>query len=163
MRFAGTNNPEWGGATAQACAAVLTLASVGLLGTLAWSQPQAALSQPVTASKAAPKQAEKAAGRGDKAATEGKLEQALKDYQDAVKAAPGDVGIARRAAAVRAQVVQKIVDQAEVAALDGDLARATELMYKALQIDPGNTIVAERLAQMKQMPRGYLPVGDRED
>src|SRR5260221_1346750 len=164
MRFAGANNPGWGGATAKACAVALALAFlVPLLGALAWSQPQAPQSKQINAPKDDVKQAQKAAERGDKAATEGKLEQALKDYQDAMKAAPGDVGIARRAAAVRAQVVQKIVDQAEVAALDGDLARATELMYQALQIDPGNTIVAERVAQMKQMPREYLPLGDKED
>src|SRR5258708_40040758 len=144
MRLAGTNNPGWGGATAKACAAARTLAYVVvLLGGLAWSQPQAAQSKPGSAPKDDLKQAEKAAGRGDKAATEGKLDEALRDYQDAVKAAPGDVGIARRAAAVRAQLVQKIVDQAEVAALDGDLAPATELMYKALQIDPANTILAQ--------------------
>ena len=72
--------------------------------------------------------------------------------KDDVKAAPGDVGIARRAARVRAQVVQNIVDEAEAAALDGELDKATALMREALLIDPGNTVVAERLAQMKQMP-----------
>jgi len=48
MRFAGMNNPGWGGATARACAAALALASVVLLlDALAWSQPQAAQSKSV--------------------------------------------------------------------------------------------------------------------
>ena len=109
------------------------------------------------------KAAERAAERGDKAAAAGKLQEALADYTQAVKAAPGDLGIARRAAAVRAQVVQRIVDQAEAAALDGHLETATNLMLEALLIDPNDTIVAERLAQMKQMPKEYLPSGDKED
>ena len=109
------------------------------------------------------KAAERAAERGDKAAAAGKLQEALADYTQAVKAAPGDLGIARRAATVRAQMVQRIVDQAEAAALDGRLETATNLMREALLIDPGDTIVAERLAQMKQMPKEYLPSGDRED
>ena len=109
------------------------------------------------------KQAEKLAEHGDKAAATGKMQEALEDYAQAVKAAPGDAGIARRAAAVRAQAVQTLVDNAEAAALDGNIFAATELMNEALRIDPGNTIVAERLAQLKQMPKEYLAAGDRED
>src|SRR6266581_5606942 len=109
------------------------------------------------------KQAERLADQGDKAAAAGKLREALADYSQAVKAAPGDTGIARRAAAMRAQVVQALVDQAETNALDGNIVGATELMNEALHIDPGNTIVAERLAQLKQMPKEYLPPGDKED
>src|SRR5439155_5309249 len=109
------------------------------------------------------RQAERLAGEGDKAAAAGKLREALADYAQAVKAAPGDTGIARRAAATRAQVVQALVDQAETIALDGNIVGATELMNEALHIDPGNTIVAERLAQLKQMPKEYLPPGDKED
>jgi Flp pilus assembly secretin CpaC len=59
--------------------------------------------------------------------------------------------------------VQALVDQAETNALDGNIVGATELMNEALHIDPGNTIVAERLAQLKQMPKEYLPPGDKED
>jgi hypothetical protein len=126
-------------------------------GSFAWGQAQSGVSKDDV------KGAEKAAERGDKAAASGKLQEAVADYAQAVKAAPGDVGIARRAAAVRAQVVQKIVDEAEVAALDGELDKATALMREALLTDPGNTIVAERLVQMKQMPKEYLPRGDKED
>jgi Flp pilus assembly secretin CpaC len=109
------------------------------------------------------KQAQQFAERGDNALAAGKMNEALADYEQAVKHAPGDAGIVHRAAAVRAQVVQKLVDQAESDALDGFVVQATDLMYEALKIDPGNAIVAERLAQMKQMPKEYLPRGDKED
>src|ERR1700751_1013192 len=87
-------------------------AALFLAATLVWAQA------PTAAPKDDVKAAERAAERGDKAAAAGKLQEALADYTQAVKAAPGDLGIARRAAAVRAQVVQRIVDQAEAAALD---------------------------------------------
>src|SRR6266851_5319228 len=109
------------------------------------------------------KQAQQLAERGDRAFAAGNMNGALADYEQAVKHAPGDAGILRRAAAVRTQVVQKLVDQAESDALDGFVVQATDLMYEALKIDPGNAIVAERLAQMKQMPKEYLPRGDKED
>ena len=109
------------------------------------------------------KQAKKAAERGDQALAAGRMQEALRDYTAAVRSAPGDLGIVRRAAAVRAQVVQKLVDQAEIAALDGDITTATDLMVEAVRIDPGNSIVAERLAQMRQMPKEYLPLGDKAD
>ncbi len=109
------------------------------------------------------KGAQKIADNADRAAAAGKTQEALAEYQAAIRMAPGDAGIARRAAALRAQVVQKLVDQAETAALSGNVRNATELMYQAMHIDPGNTILAERLAQMKEMPQEYLPVGDKED
>jgi len=109
------------------------------------------------------KGAEKAADRADKAAAEGKTDEALARYADAVRLAPGDIGIRRRAAGVRAQVVQKMVDQAEAKALGGRVDDAIELLYDALKIDPGNTILSQRMAEMRQMPRQYLPRGDRED
>jgi hypothetical protein len=134
----------------------------------AWTEApqQQAPAQPAPASKETKedtKQAEKAAERGDKAAAEGKVPEALADYARAVQLAPGDITIRRRAAGLKAQVVQKIVDQAEAAALDGHIDAATELLYQALQVDPGNTIVAERLAQIKQMQPEYLPRGDEAD
>jgi len=110
-----------------------------------------------------PKQAAKLADAGDKAIAAGKMQEGLRDYDRAVRAAPGDTGIARRAASVRAQVVQSLVNDAESAALAGDVDTALDLMYEALRIDPGNTVVAERLGQMKQMPKEYLPLGAKED
>src|SRR5262245_51153675 len=109
------------------------------------------------------KGAEKAADRGDKAAAAGRMDEALAQYEEAVRLAPGDIGIRRRAAGVKAQVVQKIVDQAEAKAVDGRMEDAVDLLYRALQIDPGNTILSQRAAEMRQMPRQYIPVGDRED
>jgi len=109
------------------------------------------------------KQAARLAEAGDKALAAGNMPEALGDYAQAVKAAPGDARIGQRAASARAQVVQSLVDHAESAALDGDMDTAVNLMYEALQIDPGNTIVAERLSQMRQMPKEYLPLGDKED
>src|SRR4029077_12334425 len=77
------------------------------------------------------KQAQQLAERGDKAFAAGNMNEALADYEQAVKQAPGDAGILRRAAAMRTQVVQKLVDQAESDALDGFVAQATDLMYEA--------------------------------
>ena len=85
------------------------------------NQPKAAKgkSRTISARKDDLKQAAKYADAGDKALAAGKMNEALADYRQAVKAAPGDAGIARRAASVRAQVVQSMVDRAEKAALDG--------------------------------------------
>ena len=140
--------------------AVCTVA-VGLLITTASGQ-SAGKSQVAGDSKEDIRQAEQLADRGDKSFAAGRMNEALAEYEQAVKRAPGDSGIVRRAATVRAEVVQKLVDQADTDALDGFVVSATDLMYEALKIDPGNTIVAERLAQMKQM-KEYLPRGDKED
>ena len=109
------------------------------------------------------RQAEKAADRGDKAAAAGNTKEALAQYEAAIRTAPGDLRIRQRAAALRAQVIQKIVEEAEADALDGNLEKATDRLSDALHIDPGNTFLAERLSQMKQMRPEYLPRGDRAD
>ncbi|HET8964807.1 MAG TPA: hypothetical protein VFN20_01240, partial [Candidatus Acidoferrum sp.] len=127
------------------------------------AQAPATPSKPPQQVKENLKGALKAADGGDKAAAEGKTDEALARYDEAVRLAPGDIGIRRRAAGVRARVVQKIVDQAEAKALDGRVDDAIELLYQALQIDPGNTILSQRAAEMRQMPRQYLRRGDRED
>jgi Flp pilus assembly secretin CpaC len=150
------------GRSARGAATLLALVGVWVLAAgLAWGQAAGKKQQETP--KEDPKHAEKLAAAGDKAVAAGKMQEALADYGAALKAAPGDVGIARRAAAVRAQVVQELVDAAEAKALDGHVSAATELMYQALRIDPGNTILAERLTQMKQMPKEYLPAGDKQD
>ncbi|HEU0368047.1 MAG TPA: hypothetical protein VFR42_02475, partial [Candidatus Acidoferrum sp.] len=133
----------------------------GTAGLLA--QAPAKQAKPAQQIKEDVKGAEKAADQGDKAAAAGKMDEALARYDAAIRLAPGDIGIRRRAAGVRAAVVQKIVDQAEAKALDGRVDDAIELLYQALQIDPGNTILSQRAAEMRQMPRQYLPRGDRED
>jgi tetratricopeptide (TPR) repeat protein len=105
-----------------------------------------------------PKRAQKAVELGDKAAAQGRMEEALADYDEAARYAPQDGGIVGRAAALRSKLVREHVDAAERKALAGDLAHATDELGAALIVDPGNTIVAERLAQMHVMeeaePRG---------
>ena len=141
---------------------VLCIVAVSLLVATAALGQSGNKSQVGKDSKEDVKQAQQLADRGDQSFATGKWNEALAEYAQAVKHAPGDAGIARRAAALRAEVVQKLVDQAETDALDGFVVSATDLMYEALKIDPGNTILAERLAQMKQM-KEYLPRGDKED
>ena len=140
-------------------------AAIALFIAPAWVLAQAPAKQakPAQQIREDVKGAEKAADQGDKAAAAGKMDEALSRYDAAVGLAPGDIGIRRRAAGVRALVVQKIVDQAEAKALDGRVDDAIEMLYQALQIDPGNTILSQRAAEMRQMPRQYLPRGDRED
>src|SRR6266446_5723550 len=151
-----------GAGSARCMEHLLCIVAVSLLVATAALGQSADKSQVGKDSKEDIKQAQQLADRGDKAFAAGKMNEALAEYEQAVKHAPGDAGIVRRAAAVRAEVVQKLVDQAETDALDGFVVSATDLMYEALKIDPGNTIVAERLAQMKQM-KEYLPRGDKED
>lgn len=148
--------------------ALVTVCALLLASAFAWPQSSADPNQP--ARQPSPKQvkedtkhAEQEADRADKAAAEGKLNQALAGYTAATRIAPGDLNIRQRAAALRAQVVQKIVGEAETAALDGDIQKATDRLVEALRIDPGNTILAERLAEMKQMQPTYLPRGDASD
>jgi Flp pilus assembly secretin CpaC len=147
------------------CVSIVLAASALLLGfaTMAKAQAPTKQSKPPQPVKEDVKGAQKAADQGDKAAAVGKVDEALANYDDAVRLAPGDINIRRRAAGLKAQVVQKIVDQAEAKALDGRVDGAVELLYRALQIDPGNTILSQRLAEMRQMPRHYIPRGDRED
>jgi hypothetical protein len=97
------------------------------------------------------KRAQRAAGRGDLAAAQGRVEEALADYDEATHYAPQDASIVGRGAALRSKLVRKHVDAAEGQALAGDLIHATEELGAALRIDPGNTIVGERLAQMRAM------------
>jgi hypothetical protein len=98
-----------------------------------------------------PKRAQKAAERGDKALAQGRIEEALADYDEAAHYAPQDAAIVGRAAALRSKLVREHVDTAERQALAGDLGHAQEELRLALSVDPDNTIVVERLAQMQAM------------
>jgi hypothetical protein len=89
--------------------------------------------------------------RGDFAAAQGRVEEALADYDEATHYAPQDASIVGRGAALRSKLVREHMDAAEGQALAGDLIHATEELGAALRIDPGNTIVGERLAQMRAM------------
>src|SRR5713226_5558053 len=98
-----------------------------------------------------PKRAQKAAERGEKAESEGRIADALAAYAEAAQYAPQDAAILERGAALRSRLVRGYVEAAERDALAGHLDQATEELAAALQIDPGNGIVAERLTQFKAM------------
>jgi tetratricopeptide (TPR) repeat protein len=95
--------------------------------------------------------AQKAADRGDRAEAEGKIEEAVEHYREAVIYAPKDPNYALREAALRSKLVRKHVDDAEKYALEGQMVKATEELRTALKIDPTNTVVAERMNEMKSM------------
>lgn len=165
-----SRRPLFGRRASAPAYAFFTVSALLLASVLAWPQSPADPSNSKPAQQPSPKQikedtrhAEQEADRADKAAAEGKTNEALAGYASATKIAPGDLNIRRRAAALRAQVVQKIVADAETAALDGDIQKATDHLVEALRIDPGNTILAERLSEMKQMQPRYLPRGDASD
>jgi tetratricopeptide (TPR) repeat protein len=98
-----------------------------------------------------PKRAQKYVDIGDKAAAEGKFDEALLAYGEAARYAPQESYILERGAALRSKLVRAYVEAAERDALAGRLTQATEELGTALQIDPGNTIVEERRAQLKAM------------
>jgi hypothetical protein len=102
------------------------------------------------------KRAQKAVERGDKAAAQGRIDEALAEYDQAAHYAPQDAAIVDRAAALRSKLVREHADAAERDALAGDLNHAKEELGAALRVDPGNTIVAERLAQMRAMDDAEL-------
>jgi tetratricopeptide (TPR) repeat protein len=111
-----------------------------------------AQSQPrKTAVNSDPRRAQKYVDQGDKAAAEGKLEEALASYEEAARYAPQEGYILERGAALRSKLVRAYVEAAERDALAGRLSKATEELGTALQIDPGNTVLEERRAQMQAM------------
>jgi hypothetical protein len=95
--------------------------------------------------------AQKAMDRGDKAEAAGNLEEAWKDYQEAVRDVPTDRAVVERAAALRSKLVRQHVEAAEKLALEGHLGNATAELNIALLIDPGDTFLAQRLLEMKSM------------
>ena len=111
-------------------------------------QPQAQTVRPD------PKRAQKYVDQGDKAAAQGKFDEALLAYEEAARYAPQEGYVLERGAAFRSRLVRAYVDAAERDALAGRLAEATEELAAALRIDPGNKVVGERLAQFKAMDDG---------
>ena len=103
------------------------------------------------------KRAQKLLERGDKAQTEGRIDEALTAYDEAVRYAPGDSAVAGRGAALRSQLIRDHVDAAERLAIEGHVPQAKEELATAMRIDPTNKVVAERYAQMESM-RDDLPV-----
>ncbi len=109
-----------------------------------------------------PKRAQKAAERGEKAESEGRIADALAAYAEAAQYAPQDAAILERGAALRSRLVRGYVEAAERDALAGHADVATEELAAALRIDPGNAIVAERVMQMKAMADEPPPKPDMQ-
>jgi type II secretory pathway component GspD/PulD (secretin) len=97
------------------------------------------------------KRAQSAIERGEKAAAEGRSDEALAAYDEAARFAPQDTTVLARGAALRTNLVREHADKAESLALGGDIPQATSELRVALRIDPTNAVVAERIAQMEAM------------
>src|SRR5256885_8156647 len=97
------------------------------------------------------KRAQRAAERGEKAETEGRIDEALLAYDEAARYAPQDVRIVGRGAALRSKLIREHVDNAERLALTGNLPAAKEELATAMRIDPANRLVAERITQLEEM------------
>lgn len=133
-----------------------------LLCTSLPAQGPAPLQRQGTAVHPDPKRAQKYVDQGDKAAAEGRFDEALLAYEEAARFAPQEGYILERGAALRSKLVRAYVAAAERDALAGQLTKATEELGTALAIDPGNTIVEERRAQLAAMndePRAKRTTG----
>jgi Flp pilus assembly secretin CpaC len=97
------------------------------------------------------KRAQRALERGEKAESEGRVEEALRDYDEAVRYAPHDMAVAGRSAVLRSKLVREYTENAERLALAGNIPQATEQLQQAMRIDPTNGVVAERIAQIEAM------------
>jgi type II secretory pathway component GspD/PulD (secretin) len=97
------------------------------------------------------RRAQTAIERGDKAAAEGRMDQALAAYDEAARFAPQNSAALARGAALRAKFVREHADKAESLALGGNIPQATSELRLALRIDPSNAVVAERIAQLEAM------------
>jgi len=98
-----------------------------------------------------PKRAQKDVEAGDKAAAEGRFDDALTAYDDAARYAPQDMTILGKGAFLRSQLVRAHADNAEQFALHGDVSKAVYELQSAMRIDPANSVVAERMAQIAAM------------
>jgi type II secretory pathway component GspD/PulD (secretin) len=98
-----------------------------------------------------PKRAQKDVEAGDKAAAEGRFDEALAAYDEAARYAPQNVAILGKGATLRSQLVRAHTDNAEQFALHGDVVQAIAEFHTAMRLDPGNAVVAERMAQVAEM------------
>ncbi|HEY1858788.1 MAG TPA: hypothetical protein VGG61_00425, partial [Gemmataceae bacterium] len=138
----------------QSATLLLTVLVVSLLVT----SPLPAQSQasPATATSPAqrtfvpdPERAQKAVERGDRAEAEGRPDDALLAFDEAVRHAPQDLAIVARSATLRSKLVRTHVENAERLALAGDVTQATTELRAALRMDPTNSVVYERISQME--------------
>jgi tetratricopeptide (TPR) repeat protein len=103
------------------------------------------------------KRAQTAIERGDKAAAEGRVDDALAAYDEAARFAPQEAAVLGRGAALRAKIVREHADKAESLALGGNIPEATSELRLALRVDPTNAVVAERIAQLEAMKDDASP------
>ncbi|HEX4380476.1 MAG TPA: FG-GAP-like repeat-containing protein, partial [Candidatus Acidoferrum sp.] len=138
-----------------ACAAVLVVPvhaqTAAAPGTAHPATTATATAAPTAALVNDPKRAQKEVEAGDKAAAEGRFDEALAAYDEAARYAPQNIAILGKGATLRAQLVRAHTDNAEQFALHGDVAKAIAEFHTAMRIDPGNAVVAERMAQIAEM------------
>lgn len=103
------------------------------------------------------KHAQRLLALGDKAQTEGRMDEALQAYDEAARYAPRDAAVEERRALLRSRLIRDHVDAAERLAIEGKVPAAREELATALRIDPTNKTVAERYAQMATM-RDDVPI-----
>ncbi|HLZ93439.1 MAG TPA: FG-GAP-like repeat-containing protein [Candidatus Acidoferrum sp.] len=114
-------------------------------------QPQLATASANTIVLPDPKRALKLAEAGAKAEAEGRVDEALRAYDEAARLAPQDLALAGRSAGLRSRLIREHVDKAEQLALAGKLPQAKQELRAAMRIDPSNKILAERYTQMESM------------
>jgi tetratricopeptide (TPR) repeat protein len=94
---------------------------------------------------------QKTDGVGRTAGKVGAYEQALANYDEAIRYSPFDVTLVGKAAALRSKLVQGYVDNAEKLTVQGHFLEASEQIAAALRIDPTNETLLERLKQVDSM------------
>jgi tetratricopeptide (TPR) repeat protein len=144
------------GRIAAALLCVLLMSATARPQTAAAAPAQAAL-VPGTSRPAAgammndPKRAKKDVEAGDKAAEEGRFDDALAAYDEAARYAPQNLDVLGKGATLRAQLVRAHTDNAEQFALHGDVPQAIAEFRTAMRVDPTNAVIAERMAQIAAM------------
>jgi|tagenome__1003787_1003787.scaffolds.fasta_scaffold20985465_5 type II secretory pathway component GspD/PulD (secretin) len=98
-----------------------------------------------------PKRAQKAVEKGEKAEAEGRPDEALAAYDEAVRYAPQNMAIVARSATLRSKLVRAHVDHAEQLGLAGNVAEGIAELRAALRVDATNSVVHERIEQMEAM------------
>jgi type II secretory pathway component GspD/PulD (secretin) len=97
------------------------------------------------------KRAKKLMELGEQQEKAGAYEQALANYDEAIRYSPFDVTLVGKAAALRSKLVQGYVDNAEKLTVQGHFLEASEQIAAALRIDPTNETLLERLKQVDSM------------
>jgi len=97
------------------------------------------------------KRAKKLMELGEQQEKAGAYEQALANYDEAIRYSPFDVTLVGKAAALRSKLVQDYIDNAEKLTVQGHFLEASEQIAAALSIDPTNETLLERLKQVDSM------------